>query len=142
EKMQRKYQDLVVDESALGAMRSIIESADRERETSAGTGAPSLERAIELRGVRLGYDGTPVFDGLDLEIPRGSLTAIIGPSGSGKTTIVDLVTGLLVPEAGRVLVDRRPLRRARPRASRRRIGHVAPETPLLNHTLPPHVTRP
>ena len=139
-KMQRKYQDLVVDESALGAMRSIIESADRERETSAGTGAPSLERAIELRGVRLGYDGTPVFDGLDLEIPRGSLTAIIGPSGSGKTTIVDLVTGLLVPEAGRVLVDGVPLGETDLRAWRRCVGYVTQETLLFNDTIRTNVT--
>ena len=140
QKMQRKVQDLAVDESALGAMLGMIESADRERETDAGTHPPTLARAIELRGVRLAYDRSVVFDGLDLEIPRGSITAIIGPSGSGKTTIVDLVTGLLVPEAGRVLLDGVPLEETDRRAWRRCIGYVTQETLLFNETIRTNVT--
>jgi ATP-binding cassette subfamily C protein len=139
-KMQRKYQDLVVDESALAAMRGMIESAEREREIDAGSRPPTLERAIELRDLRLAYDGAAVFDGLDLEIPRGSITAIIGPSGSGKTTIVDLVTGLLVPDAGRVLLDGVPLAETDLRAWRRCIGYVTQETLLFNETIRTNVT--
>ena len=139
-KMQRKYQELVVDESALRAMRSMIESAECEVERSDGTREPTLERAIELRGVRLGYDGAPVFDGLDLEIPRGSLTAVIGPSGAGKTTIVDLVTGLVRPDAGRVLVDGVPLEELDLARWRRSIGYVTQETLLFNDTIRTNVT--
>src|SRR4030095_6246737 len=118
-KMQRKYQDLVVDESALAAMRGMIESADREREIDAGTRPPTLARAIELRDVRLAYDGAAVFDGLHVEIPRRAR-----PSGSGRTPIVALVTGLLVPDAGRVLLDGVPLAEIDLRAWRRCIGYV------------------
>jgi len=139
-KMQRKYQDLVVDESALAALRSMIETAEREREVDSGSRPPSLAKAIELRGVGLAYDGRPVFDGLDLEIPRGSITAIIGPSGSGKTTIVDLVTGLLVPDAGRVLLDGVPLGETDLRAWRRCVGYVTQETLLFNDTIRTNVT--
>ena len=139
-KMQRKYQELVVDESALRAMRGMIESAEREVERSDGTREPTLERAIELRGVRLGYDGAAVFDGLDLEIPRGSLTAVIGASGAGKTTIVDLVTGLVRPDAGRVLVDGVPLEELDLGRWRRSIGYVTQETLLFNDTIRTNVT--
>jgi len=139
-KMQRKYQDLVVDESALRAMRSMIESAEREVEVSDGAREPTLERAIELRDVRLGYDGAPVFDGLDLEIPRGSITAVIGPSGAGKTTIVDLVTGLVRPDAGRVLVDGVPLEDLDLGRWRRSIGYVTQETLLFNDSIKTNVT--
>ncbi len=139
-KMQRKRQDLVVDESALLAMREMIEQADNEVEVSEGTREPTLERAIELRDVRLGYDGSPVFDGLDLEIPRGSITAIIGPSGAGKTTIVDLVTGLVRADAGRVLVDGVPLQEIDLRGWRRCIGYVTQETLLFNDSIKTNVT--
>jgi ATP-binding cassette subfamily C protein len=139
-KMQRKYQDLVVDESALMAMRGMIESAEGEVEVSDGDREPTLERAIELRDVSVGYDGAPVFDGLDLEIPRGSITAIIGPSGAGKTTIVDLVTGLVRPDAGRVLVDGVPLVDLDLGLWRRSVGYVTQETLLFNDSIRTNVT--
>jgi ATP-binding cassette subfamily C protein len=139
-KMQRKVQDLAVDESALLAMRRMIESAESEVEVAGGGREPSLERSIELRDVRLGYDGVPVFDGLDLEVPRGSITAIVGASGAGKTTIVDLVTGLVRPDAGRVLVDGVPLEAIDLRRWRRSVGYVTQETLLFNDTIRTNVT--
>jgi ATP-binding cassette subfamily C protein len=139
-KMQRKRQDLVVDESALVAMRAMIENAQREVEVGEGTREPRFESAIELRDVRLAYDASPVFDGLELEVPRGSITAIIGPSGAGKTTIVDLLTGLVRPDAGRVLVDRVPLAELDLGRWRRSIGYVTQETLLFNDSIRINVT--
>jgi ATP-binding cassette subfamily C protein len=138
-KMQRKLQDLAVDESALVAMRRMIESAEREVEVAEGGREPAFERSIELRDLRLAYDA-PVFDGLELEIPHGSITAIVGASGSGKTTIVDLVTGLVQPDAGRVLVDGVPLEALDLRRWRRSIGYVTQETLLFNDTIRTNVT--
>ena len=46
-----------------------------------------------------------IFDGIDLDIRRGSVTAIMGPSGTGKTTLLKLIGGQLRPAAGTVLVD-------------------------------------
>jgi len=139
-KMQRKVQDLAVDESALLAMQGMIESAEREAEVAGGGREPTFERSIELRDVRLAYDGVPVFDGLDLEIPRGSITAIVGASGAGKTTIVDLVTSLVRPDAGRVLVDGVPLEALDLRSWRRCVGYVTQETLLFNDTIRTNVT--
>jgi ATP-binding cassette subfamily C protein len=118
----------------------MIESAEDEIERT-GTGRePTLERSIELRGVRLAYDGAPVFERLDLEIPRGSITAILGASGAGKTTIVDLVTGLVRADAGRVLVDGVPLDELDLRRWRRCVGYVTQETLLFNDTIRTNVT--
>src|SRR5262245_17426154 len=139
-KMQRKVQDLAVDESALGAMLQMIESAEREAEVARGESEPTFERSIELRDVRLAYDGAPVFNGLDLEIPRGSITAIVGASGAGKTTILDLVTGLVRADAGRVLIDGVPLEALNLRSWRRCVGYVTQETLLFNDTIRTNVT--
>lgn len=46
-----------------------------------------------------------IFSGVDLNIPRGKITAIMGPSGTGKTTLLKLIGGQLYPEAGEVIVD-------------------------------------
>ena len=58
--------------------------------------------AIALRGVRKAYGEQVVLDGLDLDLPRGAVTALMGPNGSGKTTIGRLVLGLTRPDAGTV----------------------------------------
>ena len=58
-----------------------------------------------LAGVAYAIGGRPVFDGLDIEIARGKITAIMGPSGTGKTTLLRLITGQIRPTAGRIEVD-------------------------------------
>jgi phospholipid/cholesterol/gamma-HCH transport system ATP-binding protein len=61
--------------------------------------------------VRYAINGRVIFDGLDISIPRGGVTAIMGPSGTGKTTLLRLITGQLQPSAGRVVVDGQDLSR-------------------------------
>ena len=66
----------------------------------------AAERVIDLRGIRFWYGSTGSF-GLvidELEIDRGARVACIGPSGTGKTTLVNLIAGILAPDAGRVSV--------------------------------------
>lgn len=57
---------------------------------------------ITLRGVRKAYGEQVVLDGFDLDLPDGSVTALMGPNGSGKTTVGRLVLGLTTPDAGTV----------------------------------------
>ena len=71
---------------------------------------PRTESAVSLTDVRKTYQrGEPVhaLDGVTLDIPRGSYTAIMGPSGSGKSTLMNLIGCLDTPTAGRVVVDGR-----------------------------------
>ncbi len=66
-----------------------------------------LTQSIRLQNVDFRYsqDQQYVLQGLDLEILRGERIGLIGSTGGGKSTTVDLLMGLLVPTAGRVLVD-------------------------------------
>lgn len=65
---------------------------------------PSQDIVARLTGVRLDRGGHTVLDGIDLVVPRGSVTAVLGPSGSGKSTLLAALTGELVPAAGTVEV--------------------------------------
>ena len=49
---------------------------------------------VELRAAALGYDGTPVVEGVDLVVSAGDVLALVGPNGSGKSTLVKAVLGL------------------------------------------------
>ena len=72
-------------------------------ETSKAAG-PAL---VEVRGLRTSLGGKVIFDGIDLDIARGKITAIMGPSGTGKTTLLRHITGQLLPDAGEIRVDGR-----------------------------------
>ncbi|HEC16594.1 MAG TPA: ABC transporter ATP-binding protein [Sedimenticola sp.] len=67
--------------------------------------ANSNEPLVKIRGLRFFRGDRPIFDGVDIDIPRGSITAIMGPSGTGKTTLLKLIGGQLRPQAGTIHVD-------------------------------------
>jgi ATP-binding cassette subfamily C protein len=138
--MQSKYQSMVAEASALWSIVELIDRAKVEREDTGGSAKPHLDRAVELRDVCISYDGQPVLDRLCLELPAGRITAVVGPSGAGKTTVVDLITGLVDPESGCVLIDGVPLPEIDLRAWRGVIGYVPQETILLNDSMRTNVT--
>ncbi|MFE4535809.1 ATP-binding cassette domain-containing protein [Streptomyces scopuliridis] len=71
---------------------------------------------ISARGLTFTYPGTttPAVDGVDLEIKRGEVIALVGENGSGKTTLAHLLTGLYLPDSGTVAWDRVDLANADP----------------------------
>ena len=60
---------------------------------------------VQVRDLRTRLGGKLVFDGLSLDVSRGSITAIMGPSGTGKTTLLRHLTGQMRADAGSVRVD-------------------------------------
>ncbi len=138
-RMQRKYQSVLLEESALWSIREMVERAEREAETT-GERAPTFERGVEMRDVRVVYDGAVVLDEVGLEVPVGGITAIAGASGSGKTTLVDLITGLVTPERGEVRIDGVPLGELDLGAWRRQVGYVPQDVSLLHDTIRTNVT--
>ena len=92
---------------------------------SADQPAPSrLHEGIRLEGVSFAYPGTDrlVLDSVDLELPVGSVVALVGENGAGKTTLVKLLCKLYEPTAGRILVDGAPLARMRTEGWRSRLA--------------------
>ncbi|MGD9697121.1 MAG: ABC transporter ATP-binding protein [Thermoleophilia bacterium] len=69
--------------------------------------------ALELAGVAKSYGRVVALDGVDLDLPRGRVLALLGPNGSGKTTLVGVASGLIRPERGTARVLGGSPRRAR-----------------------------
>lgn len=63
------------------------------------------DNIIEVRDLHFARGMRKIFDGLNVDIKRGQVTAIMGPSGTGKTTLLRLITRQLRPDAGRILID-------------------------------------
>lgn len=90
---------------------------------------------LTIRGVTRAFGDVRAVDGVDLQVPHGTLTSVLGPSGCGKTTLLRLVAGFLAPAEGTIAFDDRvvagPGRAAPPQE--RRIGYVPQEGALFPH---------
>lgn len=86
----------------------------------------STHGLLYVEGLRFAYDGggRRVLDGLSLRLDPGQVTAILGPNGAGKTTLLHTVLGVLRPQAGRILLEGRPLASYRRSALGRLVGLV------------------
>jgi len=118
-KVQRQYQNMMVAESAFWSLQDKIEDARKNRETAPGGKTPTLEKGIRMEGVSFEYEK-------DLAVLQ--------------TTVVDLVIGLLQPQAGKVWVDDLPLTEIDLRSWRKMIGYVPQDTVLLHDSVRANVT--
>ena len=69
---------------------------------------------LEVRGLVRRFGGVVALDGLDLSVRRGTVTALIGPNGAGKSTAFQCISGVIRPDAGRVVFDGQDITGARP----------------------------
>ena len=86
---------------------------------------------IEARGITKTFGGFTALDDVSVEVPTGSLTALLGPSGSGKSTLLRVVAGLERPDAGEVWLDSEDVT-SRP-AQRRGVGFVFQHYAAFKH---------
>ncbi len=65
----------------------------------------TADALVRVRGLKFAHGPRVIYDGVDLDIPRGKITAIMGPSGTGKTTLLRLIGGQWQPAAGSIEFD-------------------------------------
>jgi Cu-processing system ATP-binding protein len=58
-----------------------------------------------VKGLHKAYRKFPVLKGVDLELKKGSITAVLGPNGSGKTTLIKCLLGMVIGQKGEILLD-------------------------------------
>ncbi|MEM7480287.1 MAG: ABC transporter ATP-binding protein [Acidobacteriota bacterium] len=94
-----------------------------------------VEQGVTYEGVGFAYETQPVLEGVDLEIRRGEIVALVGSSGAGKSTMVNLLSRFFDPNEGRIAIDGIDLRDLRLESLRALIGVVTQETVLFNDTV-------
>ena len=74
----------------------------------------SGEVLLKVRGLAKHFGGLKAVDGVDMEVRRGEIQALIGPNGSGKTTILNMLSGLYVPTGGEISLEGRAITGRKP----------------------------
>jgi sulfate transport system ATP-binding protein len=87
--------------------------------------------AIEVRDVNKAFGATPVLRDVSVDIPSGSLTALLGPSGGGKSTLLRVIAGLEQPDTGQVVISGVDATRLSPQ--RRNVGFVFQHYAAFKH---------
>ncbi len=93
----------------------------------------AFNQSIALNHITFAYpDHPPVIDNLNLNINKNEFVGIIGESGAGKTTLIDIISGLLSPSSGEVLIDNVKLEQGQ--SIKSMIGYVPQEPVFFNTT--------
>lgn len=130
-------------QQALGASSQLFKFMDAEDVVLEKPGAKALPRfakSIQFDGVCFSYqadgdDSREILRGIDLEVKRGEILAVVGSSGAGKSTLVHLIPRFFDVTAGRILIDGHDVRDVTLASLRAQIGIVTQETVLFNDTV-------
>lgn len=99
-----------------------------------------LQSEIKVEDVIFNYGDTTILNDISLCIPKNQSIAFVGESGSGKTTLVNIISGLLAPTNGNIMLDGVSLESIRKVEYQRKIGYITQESVIFNDTIFNNVT--
>ncbi|WP_245969581.1 ABC transporter ATP-binding protein [Thiocapsa rosea] len=121
----------------LELVRDEFIAQDKHRVSDGTQFAEPLRQGMSLCDVYFSYESSlgDVLKGISLDIPVRTSVALVGESGAGKSTIVDLLTLILKPQRGQVLIDGVPGDQIQLASWRRQIGYVSQETVVFDDNI-------
>ncbi len=132
-KLGRAYSTL---QESVGVLERVDSFLELPPEKVGGLSISGLEKSINFKEVTFSYNhGEKVLDGINLNIPRGRVTAIVGPSGAGKSTLVDMIPRFISPSSGTVEWDGIDLEEIDIISLRRQIAVVSQDVVLFSDTI-------
>jgi ATP-binding cassette subfamily B protein len=128
-----RAQDIAV---GLDRVFEVLDHAPEVTDAADAIDLPAPTDGVRFRDVAFGYDpARPALVGVDLDLPVGSVTAVVGPTGAGKTTLLALLLRLYDPDRGAIEIDGVPLTRIRVASLRRGVSIALQENLLFAATI-------
>jgi len=117
-------------------VENIILNAKNLKEKFGNTKFNNLNDQITFKDISFSYDDTKnVLENLNFQIKKNKITALVGESGAGKSTIADLIIGIIVPNRGKIVVDKTDIKEFDISSYRNNIGYVSQDIFLFNDTI-------
>lgn len=92
-------------------------------------------QSFQLQNIRFSYDASPVLNDISLTLNKGQMIGIHGQSGAGKTTLINVLTGLLKPDEGYIIIDGNIIPETQRSALLPLIGYISQNVFILNASL-------
>ena len=122
--------------ASMERINRILEAENPIREAPDAEGIKDFSDRISFEGVQFSYEsGREVLKGVDLEIPRGKMVAIVGESGAGKSILVDLIPRFYDATDGRITIDGKDIKSLKVKDLRSLMGNVNQDPILFNDTI-------
>lgn len=126
-----------------GAFRSVSEASDMMKGYEEKIGSvpfTKLKDKLHLENISLYFGRNKVLNEVDIRIQKNTTVALTGVSGSGKTTLVNVISGLLKPDTGDLIVDNMRVNEYNLNEYRSKIGYISQESVVFNDTIFNNIT--
>ena len=135
--IQGGWQEALANIGSLELIDQEFTNQHQHREHGGARAIGPLSQGLRLRDVHYSYDPThdDVIRGISLELPARASVALVGESGAGKSTLVDLLTLILKPGQGQILIDGVPGQDIELTSWRRQIGYVSQDAVIFDDTI-------
>ena len=133
--IQTNWNEYLGYSGTISNMQRFQESLFRSQESNGEIPFSRFNNQIELQQVGVQFGDKEVLKNINLAIPKNKIIAIVGESGAGKTTLMNLLTGLIKPHTGRLLIDDIPIEQYDIITYQQRTGYITQEPVIFNDTI-------
>ncbi len=121
--------------AASGRIYEVLDMTSTIQEKPQAQVLPKFQNSIVFEDIWFRYAEHDILKGINLQVKKGQMLAIVGPSGTGKSTLIDLIPRFYDPRQGVILIDGTDIRQVALKSLRQQIGIVTQETILFNDTI-------
>lgn len=137
---QNSWQNFVQNVGAIEGVSRISEEMKANREIMTNNMFTGFNREIEIRDLIFKYGNHKVINNINMKIPKNNTIALVGESGSGKTTLANIITGILPPASGDIIVDGIKVSHYNTDSFRGTIGYISQEPVIFKDNVFNNVT--
>ena len=133
--LQTTWNNYIATTGSLNAAIQLNKELRVSQETNQGKTFSTFDKAIHLNNIGLSFGEKEILNNVNLEIPKNSFIALVGESGAGKTTLTNVISGLVNPDAGAVMLDDEDLKDFNIDSYRNNLGYITQEAVIFNDSL-------
>ncbi len=125
---------------SINNMRDFQKDLSQNQEKKGNISITGFKDKLELRNIQLNYGDINVLNSINLTIKKNMAIALVGESGSGKTSLLNIISGLLPPDKGQLLIDGIPSHEINISSFQQRIGYITQEPVIFNASIYDNIT--
>ncbi len=137
---QNQWQSFIQNTGAMRTVSELSQSMNFYAEVKGAINFTSIEKDILIKNIDLSYGSNKVLNNVDVTIEKNKTIALVGASGSGKTTLANVIMGLIIPDAGKVLVDNTPMIQYNLDSYRSKIGYISQDSVIFSDDIYNNIT--